>query len=217
MAVAAVVFGVAFVVVERTRPEPVLPLHLFRNRVFTASSAIGFVVGFAMFGALTYLPQYFQIVKGVSPTSSGLRLLPLLAGLLLTSISTGQLVSRWGRYRIFPIIGTATMTLGLYLLSHLGVTTGTALSSLYMFVLGVGLGASMQVLVIAVQNAVDYADLGVGHVRRDVLPVHRRVVRRGRVRRDLHQPARRQRRRHPARPGAAAGHRRLQRGQSRGD
>ncbi len=161
MAVAAVVCGVAFVVVERHAPEPVLPLHLFRNRVFTAASAIGFVVAFAMFGALAYLPQYFQIVKGVSPTSSGLRLLPLLAGLLLTSITTGQLVSRWGRYRIFPIIGTATMTLGLYLLSHLTVTTGTALSSLYMFVLGVGLGASIQVLVIAVQNAVDYSDLGV--------------------------------------------------------
>jgi EmrB/QacA subfamily drug resistance transporter len=161
LAIAAVVLGVAFVLAERRAPEPVLPPRLFRNRVFSASSAIGFVVGFAMFGALAYLPQYMQIVKGVSPTSSGLRLFPLIAGLLLTSIGTGQLVSRWGRYRIFPIIGTATMTGGLYLLSHLGVTTSTALSSLYMFVLGVGIGASMQVLVVAVQNAVSYSDLGV--------------------------------------------------------
>ena len=113
-----------------------------------------------MFGALAYLPQYMQIVKGVSPTVSGLRLLPLMAGLLTTSIVTGQLVSRWGRYKVFPIVGTATMTLGLYLLSHLGVATSDWLSSLYMLVLGAGIGASMQVLVIAVQNAVDYSDLG---------------------------------------------------------
>jgi len=113
-----------------------------------------------MFGALSYLPQYFQIVKGVSPTSSGLRLLPLMAGLLATSITTGQLVSRTGRYKIFPVVGTAVMTLGLYLLSLLTVTTGTLLTSLYMLVLGAGIGASMQVLVIAVQNSVQYADLG---------------------------------------------------------
>jgi EmrB/QacA subfamily drug resistance transporter len=160
MGVAAVVTGVAFVLVERRAAEPVLPLHLFRIRVFTAASAVGLVVGFAMFGALTYLPQYMQIVKGASPTSSGLRLLPMMAGLLLTSITTGRLVTRWGRYKIFPIGGTAVMTLGLYLLSLLHAGTSTALSSLYMFVLGVGIGGSMQVLVIAVQNAVDYSDLG---------------------------------------------------------
>jgi DNA-binding MarR family transcriptional regulator len=118
------------------------------------------VVGFALFGAIAYLPQYMQIVKGVSPTVSGLRLLPLMVGLLTTSIVSGRLVSRWGRYRIFPIIGTATMTVGLYLLSHLGVTTSVWLSSLYMLVLGAGIGASLQVLVVAVQNAVSYADLG---------------------------------------------------------
>jgi MFS family permease len=101
-----------------------------------------------------------QIVKGVSPTVSGLRLLPLMVGLLATSITTGRLVSRWGRYRIFPIVGTAVMTLGLYLLSHLGVTTSVWLSSLYMLILGAGIGASLQVLVVAVQNAVSYEDLG---------------------------------------------------------
>ncbi|HVV29614.1 MAG TPA: MFS transporter [Mycobacteriales bacterium] len=160
MGVAAVALTVVFVLVERRAAEPVLPLHLFRNRVFSASSAIGFVVGFAMFGALTYLPQYMQIVRGVSPTSSGLRLLPMMAGLLLTSIGTGQLISRWGRYKVFPIIGTAIMTVGLFLLSLLHPTTPFALTSLYMFVLGAGIGGAMQVLVIAVQNSVMYEDLG---------------------------------------------------------
>ncbi len=162
LGVLAVVFAAGFVVAERRAAEPVLPLHLFRQRVFSAAGAIGFVVGFAMFGALTYLPQYMQIVKGVSPTISGLRLLPLMAGLLATSIGTGQLISRWGRYKVFPVAGTATMTVGLFLLSHLGPATSTLLSSLYMAVLGAGIGATMQVLVIAVQNAVDYADLGAG-------------------------------------------------------
>jgi EmrB/QacA subfamily drug resistance transporter len=160
LGVLGVAFIVGYVLVERRAAEPVLPLHLFRQRVFSAAGAIGFVVGFAMFGALTYLPQYMQIVKGVTPTVSGLRLLPLMVGLLLTSIGTGQAISRWGRYKIFPIVGTATMTLGLYLLSLLTVTTSFWLSSLYMFVLGVGIGGTMQVLVIAVQNAVEYRDLG---------------------------------------------------------
>jgi EmrB/QacA subfamily drug resistance transporter len=160
LGVAAVVFCGLFLLVERRAAEPVMPLHLFRNRVFSASSAIGFVVGFAMFGALTYLPQYMQIVKGASPTSSGLRLLPMMGGLLLTSIGTGQLISKWGRYKIFPILGTATMTVGLYLLSLLRPTTNNFQASVSMFLLGVGIGGAMQVLVIAVQNAVDYRDLG---------------------------------------------------------
>jgi EmrB/QacA subfamily drug resistance transporter len=157
---AAVVLGALFVWAESRATEPVIPLHLFRNRVFSASSAVGFVVGFAMFGSIAYLPQYMQIVKGASPTLSGLRLLPLMAGLLTTSIISGRLVTRWGRYRIFPIVGTAVMTLGLYLLSHLGVTTNDWLLSLYMLVLGAGIGLSLQVLVVAVQNAVSYTDLG---------------------------------------------------------
>src|SRR5215468_7625935 len=162
MAAGAVVCGALFIWAESRAAEPVVPLHLFRNRIFSAASAVGFVVGFALFGAIAYLPQYMQIVKGVSPTTSGLRLLPLMAGLLATSIGTGQLISKWGRYKIFPVVGTAMLTAGLYLLSHLGVTTSTLASSLYMLVLGAGIGATMQVLVIAVQNAVDYADLGAG-------------------------------------------------------
>ena len=113
-----------------------------------------------MFGAITFLPQYMQIVKGVSPTISGLRLVPLMAGLLLTSITSGILISRWGRYKVFPILGTALMTVGMYLLSMLGVSTSTLASSFYMFVLGAGIGLVMQVLIIAVQNVVPYGDLG---------------------------------------------------------
>ena len=106
---------IGFVAVERRAAEPVMPLHLFANRVFTSTSVIGFVVGFAMFGALAYLPQYMQC-QGNLPDPSGLKLLPMMMGLLLTSIGTGQLVSRSGRYKIFPMVGTALMT-GVFLLS----------------------------------------------------------------------------------------------------
>jgi EmrB/QacA subfamily drug resistance transporter len=156
----SVLCGAGFVLAEKRAAEPVMPPRLFANGVFTSASVVGFAVGFSMFGALAYLPQYMQVVRGVSPTQSGLRLLPLLVGLLLTSTGTGFLVSKWGRYKIFPVIGTALMTVGLYLLSRLGIHTNFWIVSLYLFILGVGIGASLQVLIIAVQNAVDYADLG---------------------------------------------------------
>ena len=130
-------------------------------RVFTAASAIGFVMGFAMFGALTFLPLFMQNVKGVSPTASGLRILPLMLGMLGASVISGRLVTRWGRYRIFPIVGTALMTLGAYLLSLIDASTNGWVLAVYMFVFGVGMGLIMQVLVVAVQNAVSYEDLGV--------------------------------------------------------
>jgi EmrB/QacA subfamily drug resistance transporter len=161
LGIAGVVMVVLFIWVEKRAPEPVMPLRLFSNRVFSACSAVGFVVGFAMFGAITYLPQYLQVVKGASPTSSGLQLLPFMFGLLLTSVASGLLISRWGRYKVFPIFGTAVMTLGMYLLSMLAVDTKAIAYSFYMFVLGVGIGAVMQVLIIAVQNVVSYRDLGV--------------------------------------------------------
>ncbi|MDA8045915.1 MAG: MDR family MFS transporter [Actinomycetota bacterium] len=161
LAITGVVLLLLFVATERRATEPVMPLRLFANRVFSASSAIGFVVGFAMFGAITYLPQYMQVVRGASPTGSGLQLLPLMAGLLLTSMGSGILISRWGRYKVFPIAGTAVMTLGMYLLSRLAVGTSVLDYSAYMFVLGIGIGGVMQVLVIAVQNVVSYRDLGV--------------------------------------------------------
>jgi EmrB/QacA subfamily drug resistance transporter len=160
LAICAAVLIAVFITVEQRAAEPVLPLRLFRNRVFSAASAIGLVVGLAMFGTLTFLPLYFQVVKGVSPTSSGLRLLPLIGGLLVASIGSGQLISRWGRYKVFPVVGTAVMTVGLFLLSRLEVTTGYWYTGLSMAVFGFGLGLVMQVLVLAVQNAVDYRDLG---------------------------------------------------------
>ena len=160
LAVAGAILIVVFIFVERRAAEPVLPLSLFRNRVFAYASAIGFVVGFALFGVTTYLPLFLQVVNGATPTISGLRLLPLILGLLTTSITSGQLITRWGRYKIFPIIGTALMVVGMILLSLMNELTNVWLSSLYMLVLGLGLGLVMQVLVIAVQNAVDYRDLG---------------------------------------------------------
>src|SRR6202042_309951 len=122
---------------------------------------VGFIVGFAMFGAITYLPAFFQVVRGISPTISGLYLLPLMAGLLLVSISSGQIISRTGKYRFFPIAGSAFMTVGLFLLHLMGVHTSTALDALYMLVLGMGIGGVMQVLVIIVQNGVPHSELGV--------------------------------------------------------
>ncbi len=156
-----VVLALAFLLAERGAAEPVIPLKLFRERVFNAASSIGFVMGFAMFGALTFLPLYMQIVKGVSPTASGLRILPLMLGMLGASVTSGRLVTRWGRYRIFPIVGTALMTLGAYLLSMIDASTNGWVLAGYMFVFGVGMGLVMQVLVVAVQNAVSYEDLGV--------------------------------------------------------
>ena len=143
------------------RAEPILPLSLFRNRTFAVTSAIGFIIGLALFGAVTYLPLYLQITKGSSPTSSGLQLTPLMGGLLVTSIVSGQLISRYGRYRPFPIAGTALAVVGLYLLSRLHVDTPAWQAMAYATVLGLGLGAVLQVLVLAVQNDVDRRDMGV--------------------------------------------------------
>ncbi len=160
LGVAGLVFTVLFLLAERRAVEPILPLPLFTNRVFAASSAIGFVVGFAMFGALTFLPLFFQDVKGISAIQSGVRLFPLMGGLLLASIGSGLLVSRWGRYKVFPVVGTGLMTIGLYLMSLIGVATGAWVSAAYMAVFGLGLGLILQVLTVAVQNAVPYEELG---------------------------------------------------------
>ena len=161
LGVLAVALIGGFVVVEQRAAEPVLPPHLFRDHVFSVTSAIGLVVGFALFGSVTYLPLFLQVVLGASPTGSGLQILPLMAGLLLTSIASGQLISRRGRYKPFPIAGTAIMVVGLFLLSTMDPHTTRGAASAFMFVLGLGLGLTMQVLVLAVQNAVDYKDLGV--------------------------------------------------------
>lgn len=146
--------------VETRAAEPMLPMRLFSNPVFTVCSVLSFIVGFAMLGAMTYLPSYLQYVDGDSATVSGVRTLPMVIGLLIASIASGNVVSRTGKYRMFPIAGSLVMGVGLYLMSLMGPSTGVWLESLYMFVLGTGIGLSMQVLTIAVQNTVDYSDLG---------------------------------------------------------
>jgi EmrB/QacA subfamily drug resistance transporter len=162
---AAIVGGLAllalFPFVESRAAEPILPLELFRNQTFRTTSAIGFVIGFALFGSVTFVPLYLQIVKGHNATQSGLVMTPMMVGLLVTGIASGLLISRYGRYRPFPIVGTALATVALYLLSRLAVTTPTRQAALYLLILGLGLGLTMQVLVLAAQNAVDYRLLGV--------------------------------------------------------
>ena len=144
----------------RHAAEPVLPLRLFRNPVFTVSAGISLAAGFAMFGSLSYLPLFLQVVRGVTATLSGVYLLPMVVGLLLTSVSSGQLIARTGRYKVYPIVGTAIMAVALYLLSKIDEYTSTLVLNLDFFILGFSLGLILQVLVIAVQNSVDYADLG---------------------------------------------------------
>ena len=156
---ALVLVGFAFR--EAVAPEPILPLGLFRLRIFTVSNIISFVSGVAMFGALAFLPQYLQLVHGVSATESGLLLLPLLVGLLAMSISSGIYISRTGRYRWFPLAGTIIVTIGLALLSRLGAHTSLTIVSLDILVFGIGLGLFMQVLTLVVQNAVPMRELGV--------------------------------------------------------
>ncbi|MGA4838439.1 MDR family MFS transporter [Streptomyces sp. G45] len=145
---------------ETRAAEPMLPMRLFANPVFTVCSVLSFIVGFAMLGAMTFLPTYLQYVDGDSATISGVRTLPMVAGLLIASVFSGNVVSRTGTYRIFPIVGALVMALGLFLMSLMGGGTSAWLESLYMFVLGTGIGLCMQVLTIAVQNTVAYADLG---------------------------------------------------------
>jgi EmrB/QacA subfamily drug resistance transporter len=150
-----------FVFVESRAAEPVLPLRLFSNRVFSVCCALSFIVGFAMLGAITFLPTFEQYVDGVSATISGLKLLPLVAGLLVTSVAAGTAVGRTGRYKIFPLTGTVLIGIGLFLLSRMDEHTSTVVSSLFMLVLGAGIGFCMQVLTLIVQNTSSYQDLGV--------------------------------------------------------
>ncbi len=158
--VLAAVLITGFVLVENRAKAPMLPMRLFSSRVFTVSSVLSFIVGFAMLGSMTYLPAYLQYVDGATATISGVRTLPLVVGLFITSIFSGQVVGKTGQYRYFPIVGMAVMVVGLGLMSTMGRSTSVWLESLYMLILGAGLGLSMQVLTIVVQNTVPYADLG---------------------------------------------------------
>jgi EmrB/QacA subfamily drug resistance transporter len=149
-----------FVFVELRAAEPILPMWLFRSRVFSVCSVLSFIVGFAMIGSITFLPTFLQYVNGVSATTSGLRMLPMVLGLLATALASGTIVSKTGRYRPFPILGSAITAVGLYLLSLMGAHTSFWIESLFLLVLGAGIGLIMQILTLVVQNTAAYSDLG---------------------------------------------------------
>jgi EmrB/QacA subfamily drug resistance transporter len=160
-AIGGFVLLVLFLLQERRAPEPILPLSLFSSRVFAVASSMGFLVGFALFGAIVFVPLFLQVVYGATPTSSGLRMLPLMAGLLIAAILSGRAISRFGRYKVYPITGTAILIVGMFLLYRLGETTPPWRTSIDIFVVGVGIGLVMQVLVLVVQNDADPRDIGV--------------------------------------------------------
>jgi EmrB/QacA subfamily drug resistance transporter len=161
LGVAALILGVVFVWWETRTPEPILPLRLFRDRTFTLTSAAGFIVGLAMFGSIVFLPLFLQVVVGASATNSGLLLVPMMFGIIGASVTSGRVITKTGRYRWFPIAGAGLATVALFLLSTMGVGTTLSTASVYMFLLGAGIGLIFQVLVLAVQNAVDFRDMGV--------------------------------------------------------
>ncbi len=158
---AGALLTVLFVLREHYAAEPILPLRLFRNRVFTLTGGAGFILGLCMLGGAIFLPLFLQVATGASATNSGLLILPLTAGVVTMSITTGRLITRTGRYKFWPVVGSVFMTGGLFLLSRMEVSTSRLESSLYMLVLGLGLGMVMQVLIIALQNAVEHRDLGI--------------------------------------------------------
>jgi EmrB/QacA subfamily drug resistance transporter len=161
LGVVTTVLLAAFVAVERRVTEPTLPLRLFRLPTFRIATVVSLIVGVAMYGAITYLPTFLQVANGASASNSGLLIVPVMAGLLSASITAGQIITRTGRYRIFPILGMAVASLGLFLLSTLDVGSSRLESGAYMFVLGAGIGLVMQVMVLATQNEAPISDLGV--------------------------------------------------------
>jgi len=161
LAVITVAATAGFCLTEARAAEPMLPLHVFRNRNFSLSMAMTFLTGLAMFGAMTFLPLYQQTVQGESPTVSGLALTPMMLGVTVTSIVAGQVTTKTGRYKVFPILGGGIMALGLYLLTGLGVGTTRLTSALYYVVLGLGMGFLMQMVSLIAQNSVQQKDMGV--------------------------------------------------------
>ena len=160
LGVAGVILGALFFAQERRAEEPIIPLRLFRIRIVSLSAAILFLVGATLFGAVVFLPLYLQAVLGASATNSGLLLLPLMMGVVTTSISSGRIITRTGRYRWWPVAGMATCTVGMFLLSRMDPSMSRLYASASMAILGLGIGMVMQVLVLAIQNAVEHRDLG---------------------------------------------------------
>ena len=161
LALLTTVATVTFLYSQTRTAEPVLPLHVFRNRNFSVTMALTFLVGLAMFGAMTFLPLYQQTVQGASPTLSGLMLTPMMIGSTITSILTGQVTTRTGRYKAFPILGGALMVAALFLLTNLGLDTTKTTSAVYYAVLGLGMGFLMQMVSLIAQNSVEQKDVGV--------------------------------------------------------
>jgi EmrB/QacA subfamily drug resistance transporter len=161
LAVIAVAATIGFIVTETRAAEPILPLHVFRNRNFSVTMMLTFFTGLAMFGAMTFLPLYQQTVQGASAVVSGLMLTPMMVGVTITSILSGQVTTRTGRYKLFPVLGGAIMTVGLFLLTRLGVDTSRVTSGLYYVVLGLGMGFLMQMVSLIAQNSVGPRDMGV--------------------------------------------------------
>jgi EmrB/QacA subfamily drug resistance transporter len=155
-----VVAGLLFVWRERRAKEPIISLGLFKNEIFSVSTLLSLVIGMVMFGAIIFLPEYQQLVRGDSATKSGLMLLPLIGGLMVSSVTSGRLISKFGRYRVFPIAGTAIVATSFWLFSHISATTNRGILGIWMAVLGLGIGMVMPVLTLAVQNAVQRKDLG---------------------------------------------------------
>ncbi len=158
--VSALVFAGLFIWRENRSPEPLIPLRLFKNDIMTVSTLLSFVTGIAMFATILYIPMYQQIVRGYSPTKSGLLMLPMVMGMFVASMVSGRLITRFGRYRVFPIAGTLVLAFGMFLFSHVGLNTNTWLLSAWMLVIGLGLGQLFQVPVLAVQNSTARKDLG---------------------------------------------------------
>lgn len=156
----SILLALGFIMQERRAKEPIIPLRLFKNDIFSVSIILSLLSGIAMFAAILYIPIYQQTVRGYSPTKSGLLMLPLMLGLLTASITVGRLTSKLGKYRIFPIIGTLILSLGLWLFSHLTLTTSEVVIGLWMLVIGIGLGSFMQIMTLAIQNAVDRSEMG---------------------------------------------------------
>ncbi|MBG6101868.1 EmrB/QacA subfamily drug resistance transporter [Micromonospora vinacea] len=160
--VVGAVLGVLFVLQEARVAEPILPLRLFRSATFALANSALLIIGLVMFGSIIFIPLYLQIVKGASPTRSGLLMLPMMAGIIITSILTGRAMTRIGRYKWFPVAGSVTLLVGMFLFTQLEVATSLWVAFGFMVVIGVGLGLCMQSLILAVQNAVSVRDLGAG-------------------------------------------------------
>jgi len=158
--IGAILAGVAFVLVERRAAEPIMPLHLFKDRNFNLTTIVGLILGVAMFGALAYLPTYLQMVTGLNATQAGLLMIPLMAALLIASVVSGQIVSRTGRYKWLPMTGLVLVAIALFLLSTMTPTLSTVIVCGYLAIMGLGLGMSMQILILVVQNSFPVSQVG---------------------------------------------------------